>query len=47
VSHRFLLGDWKADKTVTVKGSDGSDYELHLWIVGEKKVEKKKEKGQE
>ena len=44
VSHRFLLGDWKADKSLTVKGEDGGEYELHLWIVPERKVEKKKEK---
>ncbi len=37
VSHRFTLGDWTPTKTVTVKGSDGSEYELHLWIVAEKK----------
>jgi uncharacterized protein (TIGR03000 family) len=36
VSHRFNLGDWKPDKTVTVKGADGDDYKLHLWIVKEK-----------
>ncbi len=35
VSHRFLLGDWKPDKTITVKGMDGDDYKLHLWIVKE------------
>ena len=37
VSHRFMLGDWKPDKTITVKGEDGDDYKLHLWIVKEKK----------
>ncbi|MBI1832222.1 MAG: class I SAM-dependent methyltransferase [Planctomycetes bacterium] len=40
VSHRFLLGDWKADKSITVKGEDGGEYELHLWIVPERKIEK-------
>jgi hypothetical protein len=43
VSHRFLLGSWTPTKTTTVKGTDGFEYELHLWIVGEKKVEKKKQ----
>ncbi len=45
VSHRFLLGDWKADQTITVKGDDGGEYELHLWIVPDpkKKTEKKVE----
>ncbi len=37
VSHRFKLGDWKPDKTVTVKGADGDDYILHYWVVKEKK----------
>jgi uncharacterized protein (TIGR03000 family) len=37
VSHRFMLGDWKPDKTITVKGEDGDDYKLHLWVVKEKK----------
>jgi uncharacterized protein (TIGR03000 family) len=43
VSHRFLLGDWKPNKTVTVKGEDGSEYELHLWIVKERKIEKEQQ----
>jgi uncharacterized protein (TIGR03000 family) len=33
VSHRFKLGDWKPDKSVTVKGEDGDDYVLHYWVV--------------
>lgn len=37
VSHRFLMGDWKPDKSITVKGADGDDYELHLWIIKESK----------
>ena len=37
VSHRFKLGDWKPDKTVTVKDSEGAEYELHYWEVKEKK----------
>lgn len=37
VSHRFTLGDWKPNETVTVKGEDGDEYTLHLWIVPEKK----------
>ena len=44
VSHRFKLGDWTPKHTVTVKGADGGEYELHLWIVGEKKIEKDKDK---
>lgn len=37
VSHRFKLGDWKPDQTLTVKGADGDDYVLHYWVVKEKK----------
>ncbi len=37
VSHRFVLGDWAPDKTVDVKGADGDEYKIHLWIVKEKK----------
>ncbi|MCE9534125.1 MAG: TIGR03000 domain-containing protein [Planctomycetes bacterium] len=37
VSHRFSLGDWKPDKTITVKGSDGDEYTLHYWVVKEQK----------
>jgi uncharacterized protein (TIGR03000 family) len=37
VSHRFKLGDWKPDKSVTVTGADGDMYDLHLWIVPEGK----------
>ena len=37
VAHRFTLGDWKPDKSVTVKGADGDDYTLHYWVVKEKK----------
>lgn len=34
VSHRFTMGDWKPDKTVTVSEPE-MDYELHLWTVTE------------
>jgi uncharacterized protein (TIGR03000 family) len=37
VSHRFTLGDWKPDKTITVDGTDGESYTLHLWTVKGKK----------
>ena len=37
ISHRFKLGDWEPDKTVTVKGEDGDEYKLHVWTVKEKK----------
>lgn len=32
VSHRFLMGDWKPNKTVTIN-VDGDDYDLHLWVI--------------
>ena len=37
VSHRFVLGDWAPDKTVTVTGDDGDEYKIHLWTVKDKK----------
>ncbi len=37
VSHRFGLGDWAPNETVTVTGEDGAEYTLLLWIVPEKK----------
>jgi uncharacterized protein (TIGR03000 family) len=39
VTHRFLMGDWKPDKSITVT-VDGDDYKLHLWNIGGKKEEK-------
>ena len=35
VSHRFLMGDWKPDTTVTITSAEGGDYELHLWTITE------------
>ena len=35
VSHRFLMGDWKPDKTITVTSAEGGEYELHLWTITE------------
>ena len=35
VSHRFTMGDWKPDKTVTVASAEGGDFELHLWTITE------------
>jgi tRNA A58 N-methylase Trm61 len=35
VSHRFTMGDWKPDKTVTISSAEGGEYELHLWTVTE------------
>lgn len=40
VSHRFVMGDWAPDKTITVTGQDGDEYKLHLWTVKDKKDKK-------
>src|SRR5262249_54074834 len=37
VSHRFLMGDWKPDKSITITGMDGNEYKLHLWVIPKKK----------
>ena len=33
VSHRFAMGDWKPDKTITVESAEGGTYQLHLWTI--------------
>jgi precorrin-6B methylase 2 len=37
VSHRFLMGDWKPDKTETIRAKDNSgeedEFDLHLWTI--------------
>src|SRR5262249_3439049 len=33
VSHRFTMGDWKPEKTITVYDNEGEKYLLHLWII--------------
>lgn len=35
VSHRFTMGDWKPDRTITVDSADGGRYDLHLWTITE------------
>lgn len=34
VSHRFLMGDWPPDKTISVSTDEGV-FELHLWTITE------------
>jgi precorrin-6B methylase 2 len=34
VSHRFTMGDWKPDQTISMNVDD-FEYELHLWTVTE------------
>lgn len=38
VSHRFIFGDWKPDKTITVMGADGDEYTLHVWTITGKEI---------
>ncbi len=33
VSHRFTMGDWKPDQSITVTDGLGERYRLHLWRV--------------
>jgi uncharacterized protein (TIGR03000 family) len=33
VSHRFTMGDWTPDKTVSVPSEEGGVFELHLWTI--------------
>ena len=35
VSHRFTMGDWKPDQTMSVLSDQGSIFELHLWTITE------------
>lgn len=35
VSHRFLMGDWKPDTSITVTDDNGLPYDLHLWTITE------------
>jgi uncharacterized protein (TIGR03000 family) len=44
VSHRFVFGDWKPEKTVTIKGQDGDDYVLHVWTITGKEKDGQYEK---
>jgi uncharacterized protein (TIGR03000 family) len=34
VSHRFTMGDWASDRTISVSSDDGV-YDLHLWTITE------------
>ena len=40
VSHRFMMGDWKPDRTEVLEVG-GEEYRVHLWIIPETKEEKK------
>jgi uncharacterized protein (TIGR03000 family) len=41
VTHRFLMGDWKPDKTETLKDDDGEEYLIHLWTIKKKDKDEK------
>jgi uncharacterized protein (TIGR03000 family) len=40
VSHRFKMGDWEPDKTISVAGWDESEYLIHLWTITKEIKEK-------
>ncbi|MCE9534126.1 MAG: TIGR03000 domain-containing protein [Planctomycetes bacterium] len=44
VSHRFIMGDWKPEKTITVKGEDNDEYTLHVWTITGKEKDGKFDK---
>ena len=33
VSHRFTMGDWATDESLTVTSDDGIPYDLHVWTI--------------
>src|SRR5205807_2051933 len=37
VSHRFKMGDWKPERSITIN-EEGEDYHVHLWRIGERKA---------
>jgi uncharacterized protein (TIGR03000 family) len=38
VSHRFLMGDWKPDRSELIESEEGYECRIHLWVIrGEKK----------
>jgi uncharacterized protein (TIGR03000 family) len=40
VSHRFTMGDWKPQKTITVNDREGEKYRLLLWKIGAEETSK-------
>jgi uncharacterized protein (TIGR03000 family) len=42
VSHDFDMGDWKADKEISVKSSRISPHTVYLWNIGEASVKKER-----
>jgi uncharacterized protein (TIGR03000 family) len=35
VSHRFTMGDWKPDKTISMMSEQGGLFDVHLWTITE------------
>lgn len=33
VSHRFTMGDWKPDRTLSVNSDEGGLFDLHVWTI--------------
>jgi uncharacterized protein (TIGR03000 family) len=33
VSHRFTMGDWAPDRTISVPSDEGGEYQLHVWTI--------------
>ena len=33
VSHRFLMGDWKPDRSISIEDEYGLSYDVHLWTI--------------
>jgi uncharacterized protein (TIGR03000 family) len=40
VSHRFFMGDWTPDRTISVYSDEGGEFDLHLWTVTEEVKQK-------
>ena len=37
VSHAFDMGDWKADKTESVKDGSGYERTIYLWVIKDRR----------
>jgi hypothetical protein len=37
VSHDFSMGNWKAERTLTIEDEFGDEHILYLWTIGKKK----------
>lgn len=39
VSHRFSMGDWRPEKSITVRSVEGGEFDLHLWTITGKETD--------